>query len=84
MAVEASSAWEPEAAKVLRHLAAAASATSGRDTQSVHRELLQGLSVCVRRDRARAALRRACEPLGGADGAVSAAQAVVVAAAAPA
>ena len=51
-------AWEPSALKVLRQLARAAAQTTGRPVEKECAELLQRLSVRVRRAQARALLRR--------------------------
>ena len=62
MVVESTGAWATSSAKVLYELACAAAAKSGRDPKDVHRELLEGCSVCVRRCKAQAVLKRSsCE-----------------------
>jgi hypothetical protein len=59
MVVETTGAWSPEASKVLWLLAKAEATRSGRETETVLNELLQGAAVCVRRANARAELKRA-------------------------
>ena len=55
---ESTGAWSPEAFTVLHQLAQAASVHSAKDFNVVLAELLQRLSVTVRRAQARALLRR--------------------------
>ena len=55
---ESTGAWAPEAFTVLHQLAQATATHSGKDFASVLAELLQRLSVTVRRAQARALLRR--------------------------
>jgi CHAD domain-containing protein len=61
MVVESTGAWDAAADRVLRQLARAAAAREGEDPSALHGELLQDMSVAVRRFRARAALRRRAE-----------------------
>lgn len=58
MVVESTGAWAPSSAKVLYELSCAAAARSGRDVKEVHKELLEGCAVCVRRCKAQAVLKR--------------------------
>jgi len=62
MVAESTGAWEPGALKVLRQLARASALHTGKDKGVVLAELLQRLSVTIRRAKARALLRR----VGGA------------------
>ena len=61
LVVEATGAWEPEAAQVLSHISRAVAAREGADASLLHAELLQDLCVVVRSFRARAALCRRAE-----------------------
>ena len=61
LVVEATGAWETQAAKFLLHLARAAAARMTEEASVVHAQLLQELSVLVRSHRARAVLRRRSE-----------------------
>ncbi|CAE8721897.1 unnamed protein product [Polarella glacialis] len=61
MVVESTGAWSTEAAAVLWQLAKVSAARSGREAKTVHKELLQGAAVCVRRANARAELKRASD-----------------------
>ena len=62
MVMESTGDWARESGKVFYELACAAAARSGRDTKDVHKELLEGCSVRVRRCKAQAVLKRgSCE-----------------------
>lgn len=61
MVAETTGLWETGAARVLRHIAAAAAARSGDSADIAYSTLLQELSVVIRSFRARAALRRRSE-----------------------
>ena len=55
---ESTGAWAPEAFTVLHQLAKGAAVQSAKDFNTVLAELLQRLSLAVRRAQARALLRR--------------------------
>ena len=55
---ESTGAWEPTAAKVLRQLARSVGLARGKPVATTLPELLQRLSVTIRRAQARALLRR--------------------------
>jgi len=61
MVVESSGAWAPSSAKVLFELACAVAARTGRESKVVHKELLEGCAVAVRRSKAKAVLKRAVD-----------------------
>jgi hypothetical protein len=58
MVAETSGAWAPESLAVWKQLATATAVRQGRDAAAVLREMLQSLSVSIRRANARAYLRR--------------------------
>lgn len=58
MLAETSGAWAPQSMTVWKQLATAMSVRQGREAASVLREMLQSLSVTIRRANARAYLRR--------------------------
>ena len=80
MVVETTGAWAPEAMKVLRRIAAATAAATGRDAAAIRQEMLQGAAVYVRRANARAELRRARDDSVEESLPTLAAQAVIAAA----
>ena len=80
MVAETTGAWAPEAMDVLRHIAGATAATSGRDARDILNEILQGAAVCIRRANARAELRRARDDTADGCAALLAARAVIAAA----
>ena len=71
LVVETTGAWEPQAAKVLVHVARAAAVREGSDPSTLHAELTQDLCATVRSFRARAALRRRAELATEASGAAA-------------
>ena len=58
VAAETSGAWPPESLAVWKQLATATAVRQGRDAAAVLREMLQSLSVSIRRANAKACLRR--------------------------
>ena len=58
MVAETSGAWAPESLAVWKQLAKATAVRQGRDAATVLQEMLQSLSVSIRRANARACLRR--------------------------
>ena len=58
LVAEASGAWAPDAARFLAKLSRTVARRSERITAEVHKELLERLSVIIRRAHARALLRR--------------------------
>jgi hypothetical protein len=58
MVAETSGAWAPESLAVWKQLATATAVRQGRDAAAVLREMLQSLSVSIRRANAKACLRR--------------------------
>jgi len=58
MVAETTGAWATESLSVLRQLAKAVASRQGRVASTVSKEMLQGLSVTIRRANARAHLRR--------------------------
>ena len=58
MVAETSGAWAPESLAVWKQLATSTAVRQGRDAAAVLREMLQSLSVTIRRANARACLRR--------------------------
>ena len=80
MVAETTGAWAPEAMDVLRQIAVATAATSGRDARDILKEILQGAAVCIRRASARAELRRARDDTADGCAALHAARAVIAAA----
>ena len=58
MVAETSGAWAPESMTVWKQLATATAVRQGREAAAVLREMLQSLSVTIRRANARAYLRR--------------------------
>ena len=58
MVAETSGAWAPESLAVWKQLATATAVRQGRDAAAVLREMLQSLSVSIRRANASACLRR--------------------------
>jgi len=58
MVAESTGAWAPTAAKVLRRIAHGAATSTGRSADDIHSEMLQSLSVTIRRANARAVLKR--------------------------
>ena len=57
LVAETTGAWDPAAALVLKRIARFAAMRTGRSAEEEWQELMQRTSVCVRRARARAALR---------------------------
>ena len=58
MVAETTGAWAPESLAVWKQLASAAAIREGKDTDKVLQEMLQSLSVTIRRANAQASLRR--------------------------
>jgi hypothetical protein len=78
LVVETTGAWDKEAARILRLVAAAAAAREGADPAGLQAVMLQEMSVTVRSFRARAALRRRAEQhVSGSTDAVRAAVVVL-------
>ena len=71
LVVETTGVWEPQAAKVLVHVARAAVVREGSDPSTLHAELTQDLCATIRSFRARAALRRRAELATEASGAAA-------------
>ena len=59
MVMESTGAWAMESSKVVYQLAAAVATSTGKDVKAVHKEMLEGSAVCVRRAKAKAVLKRA-------------------------
>ena len=79
MVMESTGAWATESSKVVYQLAAAVATSTGKDVKVVHKEMLEGAAVCVRRAKAKAVLKRAAHEMPSCANAVDTALSLLAA-----